>query len=201
MRILFDAHIHTNSSPDSSLTPGQLLERMKIRGINGVAITDHDTTGGYRRVLDTKGFSEYLVIPGIEVTTDMGDLIVLGVEDFLPSRDAFQVVDMARKAGGILVAPHPFDWRRASLGEKCALLGVDLIEGVNGKCGRSENQQAKDFAKAIGVPIIGGSDAHEKAQVGSVVNVIECEKDVDSALSALKKGARSIVRMGEKERF
>ncbi|MBC7126957.1 MAG: PHP domain-containing protein [Candidatus Methanosuratincola petrocarbonis] len=198
MRILLDAHVHTNSSPDSSLTPGQLLERLKTKGINAVAVTDHDTLDGYRRVLDTKGFGEILVLPGIEVTTDLGDIILLGITEAIVSRDAFEVVDMARAAGGIIVAPHPFDWKRASLGEKSAMLGVDLIEGVNGKCSKDENQQAKEFAKAIGVPIVGGSDAHDKAQVGAVVNVLECEKDLDSLLAALRKGAKSIIRLGER---
>ncbi|MBC7120065.1 MAG: PHP domain-containing protein [Candidatus Methanosuratus sp.] len=196
MRIILDAHVHTNSSPDSSLTPGQLLERMKAMGINAVAITDHDTIDGYRRVMDTKGFFGYLVIPGIEITTDLGDIIVLGVPDQVVSRDAFEVVDWARSSRGIVVAPHPFDSRRTSLGEKSALLGVDLIEGVNGKCGRDENQQAKEFAKAIGVPVLGGSDAHNKEQVGAVVNLIECEKDIDALLTALRKGAKAIIRPG-----
>ncbi len=195
MRILLDAHVHTNSSPDSSLTPGQLLERLNTKGINAVAITDHDTLQGYRRVLDTKGFGEFLVVPGIEVTTDLGDIILLGITDPIISKDAFEVVDRAKAAGGIVVAPHPFDWRRASLGEKSATLGVDLIEGVNGKCSKEDNQQAKEFAKAIGVPVVGGSDAHEKAQVGAVVNVIECEKDLDSLLAALRKGAKAIIRL------
>ncbi|MEM4658032.1 MAG: PHP domain-containing protein, partial [Candidatus Methanosuratincola sp.] len=152
---------------------------------------------GYRRVLDTKGFGEILVIPGIEVTTDLGDVIVIGVREAIVSRDAFEVVDRARAAGGIIVAPHPFDWKRASLGEKSAMLGVDLIEGVNGKCSREENQQAKEFAKAIGAPVVGGSDAHDKAQVGAVVNVIECEKDLESLLAALRKGANAIIKLGK----
>ncbi|MDH7555653.1 MAG: PHP domain-containing protein [Candidatus Methanosuratincola sp.] len=198
IRILLDAHVHTNSSPDSSLTPGQLLEKLKTKGINAVAITDHDTLDGYRRVMDTKGFGDILVVPGIEVTTDLGDIIVLGITEPIVSRDAFEVADRARGAGGIIVAPHPFDWKRASLGEKSAMLGVDLIEGVNGKCSREENQQAKEFAKAIGAPVVGGSDAHEKAQVGTVVNVIECEKDLDSLLAALRKGAKAIIRLGER---
>lgn len=174
------------------------MERLKTKGINAVAVTDHDTLDGYRRVLDTKGFGENLVLPGIEVTTDLGDIILLGITEAIVSRDAFEVVDMARAAGGIIVAPHPFDWKRASLGEKSAMLGVDLIEGVNGKCSKDENQQAKEFAKAIGVPIVGGSDAHDKAQVGAVVNVLECEKDLDSLLAALRKGAKSIIRLGER---
>ncbi|XRH75092.1 MAG: PHP domain-containing protein [Candidatus Methanosuratincola verstraetei] len=198
MRILLDAHVHTNSSPDSTLTPGQLLERLKTKGINAVAITDHDTMDGYRRVMDTKGFADIIVVPGIEITTDLGDIIVLGVTEAIVSRDAFEVVDRARASGGIIVAPHPFDWKRASLGEKSAMLGVDLIEGVNGKCSRDENQQAKEFAKAIGAPVVGGSDAHDKGQVGAVVNVIECEKDLDSLLAALRRGAKSIIRLGER---
>lgn len=189
MVIMLDAHVHTNSSPDSSLTIKQLLEEMRAKGLNAVAVTDHDTMEGFRRVRHSSAFKDLLVIPGVEISTDQGDLIILGLEDPpLGLRDAGQVIEAAHAVGGLVVAPHPFDTRRPSLGERCGMLKVDAIEIANGKCHREENSQAKGIAKVLGLPGIGGSDAHRKEDVGAVINILNCRSDVGSVLDALRKG-------------
>jgi predicted metal-dependent phosphoesterase TrpH len=194
MRIVIDPHIHTNSSPDSSITPNQLLDGMLASGINAIAVTDHDTMEGYRRLKHNHAFKNFLVIPGIEVTTDFGDIIVLGLEEPPISKDASLLIDLAHRSGGLIVAPHPFDGSRVSLGERCGMLRVDLIETANGKCRGNSNSQAKGFSAVLGLPGIGGSDAHEWGHIGTVVNVLECEKNLDSVLEGMRKGAKIIVR-------
>jgi hypothetical protein len=167
---------------------------MVAAGINALAVTDHDTMEGYRRVRHSQNFRDFLILPGIEVTTDAGDLIVLGLEEPPISRDVNYVIDHAKREGGMIVAPHPFNGSRSSLGEKCGMLNVDLIEVVNGKCRKECNRQAKEFAAFLHLPGLGGSDAHEAPQIGTVLNVLECEKNVDSVLKALTKGAKIIVK-------
>jgi predicted metal-dependent phosphoesterase TrpH len=194
MRIVIDPHIHTNSSPDSSITSNQLLDGMLTSGINAIAVTDHDTMEGYRRLKNNQAFSRFLIIPGIEVTTDVGDIIILGLEEPPISKNAGQLIDLAHSSGGVVVAPHPFDGSRVSLGEKCGMLKVDLIETFNGKCRGDSNRQAKGFSAALGLPGIGGSDAHERGQIGTVVNILECERSLEAVLKGLKKGANIVVR-------
>jgi predicted metal-dependent phosphoesterase TrpH len=194
MKIFLDAHIHTNISPDSSITTSQLLQGATATGLNAIAIVDHDTVEGYRRIKHSALFSDFLIIPGVEITTDLGEVIILGLENVLISKDPYEVVDSARQSGGLIIAPHPFDGRRGSLREKCSLLNVDLIETVNGKSSNDANRQAKEFAKALNVPGIGGSDAHERSQIGIVANMIECEKKIDSVLKELRKGPKILVR-------
>lgn len=194
MRIVFDPHIHTNSSPDSSITITQLRDGMLASGINAIAVTDHDTMEGYRRLKTSSAFKEFLIVPGVEVTTDMGDLIVLGLDDPPIGKDPNQVIDVAHMRGGLVLAPHPFNGSRSSLGERCGMLKVDLIETYNSKCRSDSNRQAKEFASVLGLPGVGGSDAHERRQIGTVVNVLECERSMDSVLEALKKGAKIVVK-------
>jgi len=194
MRIVIDPHIHTNSSPDSTITSNQLLDGMLASGINAIAVTDHDTMEGYRRLKHSCAFREFLMIPGIEVTTDLGDIIVLGLEDPPITKDAELLIDLAHEAGGLVVAPHPFDGSRVSLGERCGTLKVDLIETANGKCRSDSNRQAKEFSAVLGLPGIGGSDAHDRSQIGTVVDVLECEKNLESVLEGLRKGAKIIVK-------
>lgn len=194
MRVVLDPHIHTNSSPDSSITPNQLLGGLLEAGINAIAITDHDTMEGYRRIKHNSAFKEFLVIPGIEVTTEAGDIIILGLEDPPMFRNATMLVESAHRAGGVVLAPHPFDSLRSSIGSLCAKLGVDFIEVVNGRCNTDVNREAKDFANALGLPAVGGSDAHEKSEIGSVVNILDCERSIEGVLEGLKRGGKIVVR-------
>lgn len=194
MRLIIDLHVHTNSSHDSTITPIQLLEQMRFAGINAVAITDHDTMEGYKRIRNSSAFKDMIILPGVEVSTELGDLIILGLENPTIMADPFKVVEAARDEGGFILAPHPFDERRVSVGEKVSILNVDAIETVNAKCSNDANRQAREFARALRLPAVGGSDAHEKSQVGSVVNVLECERDVGSIMEGLRRGAKIVAR-------
>jgi hypothetical protein len=194
MRILLDAHIHTNSSHDSTISISQLREGIIASGLNAIAVTDHDNMEGYKRVKSSGLFREIIVIPGVEVTTDSGDVIILGLEDPPFSKDTRDLVDKTHALGGVVVAPHPFDARRPSLGNGCGNLSIDLVEIANGRCNTSTNRLAKEYAGYMRLPGIGGSDAHDKREIGSVLTVLEADKGLDSILAALKKGGRVLSR-------
>jgi len=194
MKVIFDPHIHTNSSPDSSITPNQLLGGLLAAGINAIAITDHDSMEGYRRIKHNSAFRDLLVVPGVEVSTEAGDLIVLGLEDPPIFREPKMLVDSVHRAGGLVLAPHPFDGSRRSVGTLCDKLDVDIVEVFNGRCNAVANREAREFASAIGLPAIGGSDAHQRAEIGSVVNILECEKTIEGVLRSLKKGGKIVIR-------
>jgi hypothetical protein len=194
MRILLDAHIHTNSSHDSTISISQLREGIIASGLNAIAVTDHDNMEGYKRIKSSGLFREIIVIPGVEVTTDSGDVIILGLEEPPFSKDTRDLVDKTHALGGVVVAPHPFDVRRPSLGNGCGNISIDLVEIANGRCNTSTNRLAKEYAGYMRLPGIGGSDAHDKREIGSVLTVLEAEKGLDSILAALKKGGRVLSR-------
>jgi hypothetical protein len=196
MRILLDAHVHTNSSHDSSISISQLREGIAASGLNAIAVTDHDNMEGFKRVKSSGLFKEIIVIPGVEVTTDSGDVIILGLEDPPFSKDARDLIDKAHARGGVVVAPHPFDAKRSSLGNGCGSLSIDLIEIMNGKCNASTNRLAKEYAGYMRLPGIGGSDAHEKREIGSTFTVLEADKGLDSIMGALRNGGRVLSRQG-----
>ena len=70
-----DFHSHTLES-DGTLSPAELVERMRARGVSWFSITDHDTTRAYDH-LEAAGCR---VIPGIEINTtwDGSDVHILG---------------------------------------------------------------------------------------------------------------------------
>ena len=79
-----DLHVHSRFSRDGESRVEEILKRAEQVGLDAIAITDHDTTEGYHHARLCK--SRVLVIPGIEVSTRQGHLIVLGVDTPLPPR-------------------------------------------------------------------------------------------------------------------
>jgi len=75
-----DLHCHTTFS-DGSLTPTQLVARAVQRGLEVLALTDHDCTDGLPEALEAAaGHPGFLLIPGIELSTDVpeNEVHVLG---------------------------------------------------------------------------------------------------------------------------
>jgi predicted metal-dependent phosphoesterase TrpH len=66
-----DLHLHTTAS-DGRLTPEQLVARAVERGLNVMAVTDHDTVEGIPLALKAaSNFHNLNLIPGVEINTDV----------------------------------------------------------------------------------------------------------------------------------
>lgn len=74
-----DLHMHTTAS-DGALSPTELVQLAKSRGLECIAITDHDSTNGIEEALAEGEKLGVGVIPGIEMSTDIprAEVHVLG---------------------------------------------------------------------------------------------------------------------------
>ena len=82
-----DLHLHTTAS-DGQLSPGELVRQAAELGLTVIAITDHDSVEGIPLALEAAGsFSHLLLIPGVEISTDIprGEVHILGY--FIDYRD------------------------------------------------------------------------------------------------------------------
>ena len=70
MTVYYDLHIHSCLSPcgDEDMTPNNIVNMSILKGLDVIAVTDHNTCGNVRSVLEVAG-DNILVIPGMEVTT------------------------------------------------------------------------------------------------------------------------------------
>ena len=84
----FDLHIHTKYS-DGIPSPAEVVERAVEIGLDGVAITDHDTVDGLKEGKEAADKHGIEFVPGVEITTRFGDVLVLGVEKVADSNDIF----------------------------------------------------------------------------------------------------------------
>jgi 3',5'-nucleoside bisphosphate phosphatase len=62
-----DLHIHTVYSSDGELSTGEILNLAKGSGLETIAITDHNVTGGISEALKDAAGAGIRVIPGIEI--------------------------------------------------------------------------------------------------------------------------------------
>lgn len=68
----YDLHTHSTYS-DGSLKPEELIRKAIKSGLDGIALTDHDTVAGIEEAVAEAEKHHYLFLPGIEFTTDYGD--------------------------------------------------------------------------------------------------------------------------------
>lgn len=190
--MLFDLHVHSCFSKDSDSDPDSILKWAKINGLDGLAICDHDSVEGglvcsrRARELDC----DILVIPGIEVSSAEGHVLVLGVDEAIPAGLSVpETIKRARELGGIVIIPHPFKRTSHGIGYVEGL-DIDAVEVFNSRCLTSyANRRAKMVADRLGIPQVGGSDAHEPGMVGRSYTEIDApEKTVESVLLAIKNG-------------
>ena len=187
--IAADLHIHTVYSSDSIIQPKTLVDQLLEHDfVKVAAVTDHDSIRGCRATMELASpYSDVLIIPGVEVSTMQGDMIILGAEE-LPPRPwkPEVVVDYAKSIGGVSIVAHPF--REYGMGNLARKYKVDAIEVLNGGSSPAANDAARSFAESMGLPGTAGSDAHRLSELFSVYSRIEASLNIDEVLKAIKKG-------------
>jgi len=163
-----DLHIHSKYSHDGVLDPEEIVSIAREKGLEGIAITDHNTIRGGQEA--KKHETEYFkVIVGTEITTDKGEITGLFLTREVRSRRFEDVITEIRAQGGMVIVPHPFDGLRRSafrITDEYAGL-VDAVEGFNSRCVfRRFNRKAVEFAARHNLPVVGGSDAHYACEIG-----------------------------------
>jgi predicted metal-dependent phosphoesterase TrpH len=182
-----DLHCHTYYSPDALTSPGKLVAACLERGVNCLAVTDHNTIAG---ALLLERMCPFQVIVGEEVRTREGEVIGLFLrEEVPPGLSLTETVERIKAQGGLVLVPHPFDRFRHGIGEeglRRVLPAVDLIEVFNARALlAADNQRARQFAAEHGLPGVAVSDAHSPAEVGRAYTELPPFDSPQSFLEAL----------------
>ncbi|HBI72885.1 MAG TPA: phosphotransferase [Lachnospiraceae bacterium] len=166
--MILELHSHSKYSYDSLIEPIKMVKYAKKIGLDGIAITDHDTIkGGVIAQKDNRS-DEFTVIVGCETKTEAGDIIGLFLNEELRSRNSLEVIDEIHDQAGIVVLPHPF--RGHNLSEDL-IKKVDLIEVINSRSSSEANKRAKELALSSLKNSVVGSDAHFLSEIGSSKNI------------------------------
>ncbi|MEM2098202.1 MAG: CehA/McbA family metallohydrolase [Candidatus Bathyarchaeia archaeon] len=184
-----DLHVHTTFSSDSSIQPKTLIQQLVTHDfIKVAAITDHDTTQGINTIRQlAAAYSDILIIPGVEISTPNGDILLLGTEETPPKPwIPTNIIDFAKDNDYVSIVAHPY--REYGMGDLAKNFKFDAVEVFNGCSAPTANKQAHDLAKLMNLPGVAGSDAHQPAELCTVYTEIQAGLNIDEILRAIKKG-------------
>ena len=198
-----DLHCHTvRGSVDSQLTPEQLIETVRQKALTGCCISEHDNVWERHDAERLAKQAGMPVLRGMEVTTDLGHMLVYGLERYISGiRSARALRQAVSDAGGVMIAAHPFRnvlyhaprRKLPTIESLTAWEGFDLVDEVevlNGATAELENFLALRVAGQVGFVGVAGSDAHSVQGVGRYATLFERTVDTVEQLVAEIKARR-----------
>lgn len=203
--MIVDLHVHTSlGSDDSVITAEQIITQAKKRRLDAICITEHGNLKSQipGQLLDQ---GDLLVFAGMEATTELGDVLIFGLDSY--PRQIWRAADIRRlvvAAGGVMIAAHPFRYhlaqsavmtlsRQFTVEDACQQRLprlVDALEVVNGWATREEVNFTRKVARRIGMRGTGGSDAHYPEQIGCCVTLFDRSISTEAELIAELKSGR-----------
>lgn len=185
-----DLHIHSKYSEDASGSPKEIMNLLKKKGLNGMAITDHNTIKGSLEALKLKP-KDFAIIPGLEISTNDGHILALGIEENVDrGRSVEETIDQILDKGGIPVVPHLFRKMSGIKREKLELIyqKIPAMEVFNGCSLPKTNIKTAKVAKEFNLGGIGGSDAHNPLYAGYGYTTVNSDTiELGSILSEIIK--------------
>ena len=185
-----DLHIHSQYSEDATGSPKDIIKILQKKGLQGMAIADHNTVEGGLKALKVKP-KEFIVIPGVEISTKDGHMLALNVtENIKRHRSVEETVEKIIDAGGLPVVPHLFRNMSGIKKEKLRNIRtkISTIEVFNSCSLPQTNLKTAKIAKEYGLGGTGGSDAHDPIYAGYAYTTVDnTDINIDSILSEINK--------------
>jgi len=187
-----DLHNHSYWSGDGLSSPEKLIKEALKKGLDGIAITDHDTVDGWPEAIEAaKKLNAFLVL-GQEINTEKGDLLGLFLKKKVESRDFSKAVKEIKDQGGIAILPHPFHFPENFKGKiKDVAKDIDGLEVFNSRGPLiAFDRMALVAAKDNGLAMTGGSDTHIHNTCGNAYTEAEVKTLEEFKTALLERKTR-----------
>ncbi len=186
-----DLHCHSKYSMDCDMDPKKIVRLAKRRGLDGIAITDHNETQGALEAIKYAN-GEILIIVGEEIFTSSGDILGLFLKERVTAFDAKEAIAHVKSQGGVVVKPHPFADTMSLEEEVCEML--DGCEGFNARHATvksCDNQVTEpkilELAKEYDLTLTASSDAHFYPEIGNGRTIVSAS-NLEEARQQLLNG-------------
>lgn len=195
-----DLHIHSAEDPQDkgfAYDAKGIIDRAAQHGFNAIAITLHN------KVLDTTLLSGYAreqgitLIPGCEAEIEGRHVLLYNITEEerrgLRTFDDIRRLRTRRGNGLLVIAAHPCLPHKNSLGETLVRRHADCFDAVE----LSQysyvlfdfNKRSARLARALGKPLVAGSDAHSMRFFGKVATLVGSDNTVQAIFDAIRAGA------------
>ncbi len=174
MKLKLDLHTHCGEATGCRGSGGrrdpnqkvvrEIVEAVQARGLDGIAITDHDDHSfayHVKAIVDRDFAGQIMIIPGSERHCRLGHVVEL----YLPGEITFRFL------------AHPGSIVRHLLEESDNFHGIELDN--NGH--RIDKQVAREAAEKHDLLLLSNSDAHDLCDIGHYYNEISLEELVARA--------------------
>lgn len=189
--MILDLHNHTRWSFDCSMDPAKVVRVAKARGIDAIAITDHDEIEGAREAQKAAG-GDVLVIIGEEIDTRAGDVLGLFLKERIVEHDPLEAIRAIHDQGGLAVLAHPFT--KTSSVEDAVARALDGCEGFNARHsgvpsieGAEAEPRVAAFARQFDLSLTAGSDAHFYRELARARTIVSAST-LDEAKEQIRRG-------------
>lgn len=191
-------HIHIKyRSRCSNLSVDDLYHNLSDK-YDGVCITDHHKL---RTIKEHLFHGEKFMLFGVEISCQRGDILAYGIEYYPHANKhlkAERVLQNIHNQGGVAVCAHPFTNRHTGFGEEVYNYEFDALE-INGALEEDFHRTTEDAAKTMGIPLIGGSDAHSITQLNTVGTKFEIPiTSIKDVVEAIKNKKCKPIRIDER---
>ncbi len=168
-------HCHTFYSHDSICSPESLIKSAKRKGLDGVALTDHNTTKGWERAEKAAKENGIMLIKGEEIKIKengktIGEILAyfLNKEINPKGKTVGEVIKEIKEQGGMAIIAHPYHWKKPFKKLEEYKHSADGVEVFNARSqSKSGNQRSFEFAIENNLSMTAGSDCHTPFEVGS----------------------------------
>lgn len=203
MPLKLDLHLHSQHSGEAFGTIEEIVLRAKSAGLDGFALTDHNSIAGNKEAARIANAHGLIFIPGCEIKSKDGDIIALGIKRKIKQGlSAEETIIKIHKQKALAVAAHPFALFLhpfGGVGKKVFTCKFDAIEALNARtyCGNSKALRA---AEELNLPKTAGSDAHTPVEIGRAYTIVNCEKNPGAVLRAIAAGKTDICGSNSRKR-
>ncbi|MFA5431641.1 MAG: PHP domain-containing protein [Candidatus Paceibacterota bacterium] len=178
-----DMHCHSYYSNDGISSPKALLIAAKKKGLNGIALTDHNTVKGWREAQETADKIGLILIPGEEIkikenNETIGEILAYFInKEINPQGKSIEdIIKEIKDQNGIAIIAHPYHWKKPFKKLEEYKNIVDGIEVFNSRSqSKKGNTDSLLFAEKNNLIMTAGSDSHTIAEIGS--SYIETEAE------------------------
>jgi len=211
----FDLHSHSiDASDDAGGTVEGYLKWIagrRKRGfrVTGFVLTEHRSYDPTVKYDDLAAQYDTVVLKGAELETEVGHVLVYGIDDRLKNEFDLSRVDLNSKdlfqavydLGGYAVAAHSGRprigiWEYIEAGRDLSF--IPAIEELNGGSSAEENGRSMALVEKHGFKRIGGSDAHYVSSIGRCLTAFNGRiTRMEELVEQLREGDYRPVRIEE----
>jgi len=197
-RLKVDFHLHTKEDPHDfiSFDSFRLVDMMASRGYDAIAITNHDRITWSEKLRDYARERGLIVFRGVERTIRGRHVLLINFDGSIGEYRSLTDISRAKRPDNLVIAAHPYfplmtasGWlleRRPEVFDALEYCHY-YVRNVN------FNKKAVVRSYALGLPLVGNSDAHTVRQIGRTYSVVHAEKEPEAIIRAVKEGEVEVV--------